>query len=139
MAKVEAEVGKRSEGMWGGLVKWIDDRFPMTETLEYHVTKYYAAKSFNWWYVFGVLAFVVLWAYNMSFQTFLREDKAFITFITSRPFMLFALLLGAAHLLFMGYEGWLNPGGWHGGLPPISLVAFTIFVVGYIINLLGRE
>ena len=60
MAKVEAEVGKRPEGVLGGLVKWIDDRFPMTETLEYHVTKYYAAKSFNWWYVFGVLAFVVL-------------------------------------------------------------------------------
>ena len=60
MARVEAEVGKRPEGVLGGLVKWIDDRFPMTSTLEYHVTKYYAAKSFNWWYVFGVLAFVVL-------------------------------------------------------------------------------
>jgi ubiquinol-cytochrome c reductase cytochrome b subunit len=60
MARVEAEVGKRPEGAWGGLVKWIDDRFPMTETLKYHVTEYYAAKSFNWWYVFGVLAFVVL-------------------------------------------------------------------------------
>jgi DMSO/TMAO reductase YedYZ heme-binding membrane subunit len=87
----------------------------------------------------GVLAFVVLWAYNMSFQTFLREDKAFIRFITSRKFMLFALLLGAAHLFFMGYEGWLKPAGWHGGLPPISLVAFTFFAVGYVINLLGRE
>ena len=60
MAKVEAEVGKRPEGMLGGLVKWIDERFPMTSTLEYHVTKYYASKNFNWWYVFGVLAFVVL-------------------------------------------------------------------------------
>jgi hypothetical protein len=87
----------------------------------------------------GVLAFVVLWGYNMSFQTFLREDKAFIAFITSRGFMLFALLLGAAHLLFMGYEGWLKPAGWHGGLPPISLVAFTTFAIGYVINLFGRE
>ena len=56
MAKSEAEVGKSQ----GGLLKWIDDRFPLTETMEYHVTKYYAAKSFNWWYIFGVLAFVVL-------------------------------------------------------------------------------
>ena len=32
----------------------------------------------------GVLAFVVLWGYNMSFQTHLREDKKFIQFITSR-------------------------------------------------------
>jgi hypothetical protein len=89
--------------------------------------------------LFGILAFVVLWGYNMSFQTFLREDKAFIQFITARKFMLFALLLSAAHLFFMGYEGWLKPAGWHGGLPPISLVAFVFFAVGYIINLFGRE
>jgi len=87
----------------------------------------------------GILAFVVLWAYNLSFQTFLREDRAFIRFITSRKFMLFALLLGAAHLLFMGYEGWIRPAGWHGGLPPVSLVAFVVFGAGYVANLLGRE
>jgi DMSO/TMAO reductase YedYZ heme-binding membrane subunit len=87
----------------------------------------------------GVLAFVVLWGYNMSFQTHLREDKAFIQFITSRTFLLWAMLLGASHVFFMGYEGWLNPAGWHGGIPPVSLVAFTIFAVGYIVNLIGRK
>ena len=89
--------------------------------------------------LFGVLAFVFLWAYNLSFQTFLREDTAFIKLITSRKVLLFALVLGGLHLFFMGYEGWLEPAGWHGGLPPISLVAFTFFSVGYLINLLGRE
>lgn len=87
----------------------------------------------------GILAFVVLWGYNLSFQTFLREDKAFIEFITSRKFLLLAMLLAAVHLVFMGYEGWLNPADWNGGLPPISLVAFTFFLVGYLINLLGRK
>ncbi len=87
----------------------------------------------------GVLAFVVLWGYNLSFQTHLREDKAFIQFITSRTFLLWAMLLGAAHLFFMGYEGWLNPSGWHGGIPPVSLVAFAFFTVGYVINLFGRK
>lgn len=87
----------------------------------------------------GVLAFVVLWAYNMSFQTHLRDDKKFILFITSRTFLIWALLLGAVHLVFMGYEGWMNPAGWHGGLPPISLVAITMFVFGYVVNLLGRK
>ena len=56
MARIEAEVGKPK----GGFMKWIDDRFPFTETMEYHATKYYASKNFNIWYVFGVLAFVVL-------------------------------------------------------------------------------
>ena len=87
----------------------------------------------------GVLAFVVLWAYNLSFQTHLREDKAFITFITSRRFLLFAMILGGVHLVFMGYQGWLKPAGWHGGMPPISLVAFAFFVFGYSANLFGRE
>jgi hypothetical protein len=87
----------------------------------------------------GVLAFVVLWAYNLSFQTFLREDKVFISFITSRRFLLVAFILGGVHLLFMGYEGWMKPGGWHGGLPPISLVAFAVFAMAYVVNLFGRE
>jgi len=87
----------------------------------------------------GVLAFVVLWAYNLSFQTFLREDKVFISFITSRRFLLVAFILGGVHLLFMGYAGWMKPGGWHGGLPPISLVAFAVFAMAYVVNLFGRE
>jgi hypothetical protein len=87
----------------------------------------------------GILAFVVLWAYNLSFQTHLREDKAFIQFITSRRFMLVAMILGGAHLFFMGYEGWLNPSGWYGGIPPVSLVAFAFFVAAYVVNLLGRK
>jgi hypothetical protein len=87
----------------------------------------------------GVLAFVVLWAYNLSFQTFLREDTAFISFITSRRFLLVALTFGGAHLLFMGYKGWAAPEGWHGGLPPISLVAFSIFALAYVANLFGRR
>ena len=36
MARIEAEVGKPQ----GGLMKWIDDRFPFTETMKYHVTEY---------------------------------------------------------------------------------------------------
>ena len=87
----------------------------------------------------GILAFVVLWGYNLSFQTYLREDKAFIGLITSRKFLIWALPLGGIHLFFMGYAGWLNPAGWNGGLPPISLVAFAFFAVGYLLNLLGRE
>ena len=56
MARIEAEVGKPQ----GGFMKWVDDRFPLTETMKQHVTEYYASKNFNWWYIFGVLATVVL-------------------------------------------------------------------------------
>lgn len=56
MARIEAEVGKPASG----LLRWIDDRFPMSKTMRYHITEYYASKNFNVWYVFGVLAIVVL-------------------------------------------------------------------------------
>lgn len=39
---------------------WIDARFPWTDTLDRHATKYYAPRNFNFWYVFGALAFFVL-------------------------------------------------------------------------------
>jgi hypothetical protein len=48
-------------------------------------------------------------------------------------------VLGGAHLLFMGYAGWMKPEDWHGGLPPVSLVAFAVFAMAYIVNLFGRE
>ncbi len=87
----------------------------------------------------GVLAFIFLWIYNVSFNAAFRKDKDLISFITSRKVLLSAMLFSGAHLVFMGYNGWINPEGWLGGLPPISLVAFTFFFVGYVINLFGRE
>lgn len=87
----------------------------------------------------GILSFVVLWIFNLSFQTRMLENQAFMNFITSRKYLIWALLMGGIHLFFMGYSGWINPAGWHGGLPPISLIAFVFFAIGYIINLIARK
>jgi len=51
--------GKMAQA-WTGFVGWVDERFPLTETFEYHMSKYYAPKNFNFWYLFGVLSMVVL-------------------------------------------------------------------------------
>ena len=40
----------------------------------------------------GVIAFIALWIYTISFQTFLKEDKAFIKLITSRKVILIAMI-----------------------------------------------
>lgn len=87
----------------------------------------------------GVVAFITLWIYTISFQTFLKEDMAFIKFITSRIVILTAMVFMAAHFFFMGYQGWLTPQKWPGGLPPITLISFVIFIISYIINLIGRK
>ncbi|TDT37896.1 ubiquinol-cytochrome c reductase cytochrome b subunit [Halospina denitrificans] len=43
-----------------GLIKWIDDRLPIVDAFEKHMSKYYAPKNFNFWYAFGVLSMLVL-------------------------------------------------------------------------------
>jgi len=50
----------RFPAMWTAFMAWVDRRFPATETFEYHMSKYYAPKNFNFWYYFGVIATVVL-------------------------------------------------------------------------------
>ncbi len=44
----------------GGLIGWIDQRFPMTKMWKEHVSEYYAPKNFNFWYYFGSLALLIL-------------------------------------------------------------------------------
>ena len=39
---------------------WVDSRFPLTVMFEQHMSKYYAPKNLNFWYVFGVLSIVIL-------------------------------------------------------------------------------
>jgi ubiquinol-cytochrome c reductase cytochrome b subunit len=43
-----------------GLLGWINDRLPVVQAYEKHMSKYYAPKNFNVWYVFGVLSMLVL-------------------------------------------------------------------------------
>lgn len=41
------------------MLDWIEKRFPLIETFEYHMGKYYAPKNFNFWYYFGSVALAV--------------------------------------------------------------------------------
>ena len=68
-----------------------------------------------------------------------------ITAITSVPFIYEAvgvdrwkrgqrmgyicLALAGGHVFVMGIAGWLKPAGWHGYLPPISLLAFILVMI----------
>jgi DMSO/TMAO reductase YedYZ heme-binding membrane subunit len=45
-----------------------------------------------------------------------------------------ALLLVVVHLVVLGLEGWLAPKGWHGGLPPISLLAAVAALVPLVVK-----
>ena len=53
-------MAKRLDKWQGGLLGWIDDRFPLSSMWNDHLAKYYAPKNFNFWYYFGSLALLVL-------------------------------------------------------------------------------
>ncbi|SEK97320.1 ubiquinol-cytochrome c reductase cytochrome b subunit [Roseateles sp. YR242] len=42
------------------LLTWVDNRFPASKLFKEHMSEYYAPKNFNWWYIFGSLALLVL-------------------------------------------------------------------------------
>jgi ubiquinol-cytochrome c reductase cytochrome b subunit len=42
------------------LLNWVDNRFPLSKLYNEHVGQYYAPKNFNFWYIFGSLALLVL-------------------------------------------------------------------------------
>jgi ubiquinol-cytochrome c reductase cytochrome b subunit len=42
------------------LMTWVDNRFPATKMFKEHMSEYYAPKNFNWWYIYGSLALLVL-------------------------------------------------------------------------------
>ncbi|MFN2308808.1 MAG: cytochrome bc complex cytochrome b subunit [Gammaproteobacteria bacterium] len=53
-------MGERTDKWQGGILGWIDDRFPLSAMWNDHLAKYYAPKNFNFWYYFGSLALLVL-------------------------------------------------------------------------------
>ena len=52
-APVDATAGKK-------LLNWVDNRFPLSKLYNEHVGEYYAPKNFNFFYIFGSLAMLVL-------------------------------------------------------------------------------
>ena len=59
----EANAPQPNKGVGGavmGVIDWVDERMPLVETWEYHISKYWAPKNFNLWYMFGILSMVVL-------------------------------------------------------------------------------
>ena len=55
-----AENSNTATGVVGNVINWIDERIPMTRVWNMHIAQYPAPKNFNFWYLFGSLAILVL-------------------------------------------------------------------------------
>jgi len=92
----------------------------------------------EWSMLMGALGIA---AYLIMHNTFSKpeEGNAFQKMVMSPAFGITALALSALHVGIMGFEGWLTPREWHGGMPSISLVSVSVFVVGLIVFLTGSK
>lgn len=79
-------------------------------------------------------------AYLIMHNTFSKpeEGNGFQQMVMSPAFGIAALTLSALHIAIMGFEGWLTPREWHGGLPSITMVSVAVFLAGIIFFLAGQ-
>lgn len=80
--------------------------------------------------LFGILAFLLMFLFSSKF--FLRKVLSNKT--NMNKIVLLFLLFGAAHVFVMGFNGWLVPSNWPGGLPPISMISFLTLLVPLVIK-----
>ncbi len=52
--------GNTADKIQGGVLGWVDARFPLSQLWNEHLAQYHAPKNFNFWYYFGSLALLVL-------------------------------------------------------------------------------
>ena len=93
----------------------------------------------GWSMLFGVLSFTWLWIYNISFKMPSSADKPLRELVSAESTLILVGLLAAGHVAVMGFNGWLRPGNWAGNMPPISLVAFAAYLLGFVMRRLSRR
>lgn len=76
--------------------------------------------------VMGIAAYILI----QNSYSKMEESSGFQAFIRSPFFGLTALLFSAFHVGILGFEGWMTPGDWPGGMPSISLVSTALYVLG---------
>ena len=91
--------------------------------------KFYFDSNFSWIGSFtlfsGILAFLLMFLFSSKF--FLR--KVLNNKSNMRKIVFLFILLSAVHVFVMGFNGWLLPNSWPGGLPPISLLSFLALLI----------
>ena len=78
---------------------------------------------------FGVLALFLLLGPAITTLPMMAKALGGVRWKRNQRLGYVTLGLVAIHLVVMGWSGWMSPSGWHGGMPPISLLAFIIAVI----------
>ena len=92
----------------------------------------------EWSMMLGCLGIIALIMIHNSYQN--SEKDNYIQKISrSGGFMLFMLSVSALHIGILGYEGWLTPREWPGGLPSFTLISVLFFLIGSLLYLFRKR
>lgn len=84
----------------------------------------------------GIISFVLILGIKLnSLSNFKNNHKTYSSPLAWNIVMLIII----THLFFMGYGGWITPEKWHGGMPPISLIAFLFCLSGLLLKVFFRS
>ena len=78
----------------------------------------------------GILALGLLNSVRFTKKLNIKESLSFFKKYGAE----ILLLLIAVHLFVMGFKGWISPGNWPGGMPPISMLSFIAAVSPFFIR-----
>ncbi len=84
--------------------------------------------------LFGVLAFFIFLAAALTSLPPVAASMGRRQWQAVQRLGYLAFFLVLLHVFVMGFEGWLKPSGWPGGLLPISLVAFIAIAFTLVIR-----
>jgi hypothetical protein len=78
--------------------------------------------------LFGVLGLGLMWMVNRFFSISGSIKGSYNSRRKFRRMIILAIIAGFIHTVFMGIKSWFSPSGWHGYLPPITLLATVVFI-----------
>ena len=87
--------------------------------------------------LFGSLAFFVFTIVAASSIPAIAKSMEFKRWLRVQRLGYFGLILVFFHVFIMGFEGWLKPAGWPGGLLPISLVAAIVIAFVLLLKIIA--
>jgi hypothetical protein len=95
-----------------------------------YYAKFYAATKFNLTGELSLsLGVFALWCFSIPAITslpYMYDELGADRWLRSQRIGYAGLMLAAGHVFVMGVMGWLRPGDWPAGLPPITALAFVV-------------
>lgn len=88
-------------------------------------------------FLFGVLALSFLLFPAITTLPLMYEALGGERWQRAQRMGYWAVAMVAGHTFTMGYKGWLDPSGWHGGMPPITLLGFLLAVAALLAKWTG--